>query len=907
MSTPQQQPKVNRGIVKQILSGDSLIIRGQPKGGPPPEKQINLSYITAPKLARRPGPGGGEISKDEPYAWEAREFLRKKLVGEEVLFTLENSPNTTREYGSVYLGKDITTGENVTELLLAEGLASVRDSVRQTAEGKRLAEIEEAAKSAGKGKHASGDHNEHVRDIKWNIEDPRAFVDKCGGKPQSAVIEHVRDGSTVRAFLLPDFYHITLMIAGVRCPGFKLDADGKPDLQTKVPLAEEAKFFVERVLLQRDVQIVLESNNNMNFVGSIIHPRGNIAEELLRQGFARCVDWSMAFMKSGADKLRAAEREAKEKKLRFWKEYQPSGPQVSGKEKEFSANVVEVINGDALQVKLADGSSKKIFLASIRPPREQRPSEEKGGEPAAPAPRPKGFRPLYDIPWMFEAREFLRKKLINKRVHVVVDYIQAARDNFPEKICCTVTIGGQNIAEALVAKGLATVVRYRQDDDQRSSHYDDLLAAEMKASKSSQGVHAKKSIPSHRVIDISGDPTKAKQFFPFLQRAQRTEAVVEFVTSGSRLRLYIPKETCLVTFLLAGIQCPRGSRPAPSGGQVQEGEPFGEEALHFTRERCLQREVEISVESMDKAGNFIGWLWVETHNLSVLLVESGLASVHFTAERSEHFRALKSAEDQAKSKKINLWKNYVEVEEEEKKIEEDRNIERRVDYQKVLVIETTDELQFYAQMVDQGTKLEALMGRLHQELGASPPLPGAYTPKRGDLCAAKFVDDQWYRAKVEKLSGNKATVFYVDYGNREIVETTRLAALPASFAQDKPFAHQYGLACAQLPPKDNEYHEEALQQFGQDVKNRRLLLNVEYKNNGISYATLVDPEKPEDDVARLLIEDGYLLVEPRREKRLQKLVQEYQTAQENAKKNHVNVWQYGDITEDDAKEFGLGR
>ena len=31
-----------------------------------------------------------------------------------------------------------------------------------------------------------------------------------------AVIEHVRDGSTVRAFLLPDFYHITLVLSGIR-------------------------------------------------------------------------------------------------------------------------------------------------------------------------------------------------------------------------------------------------------------------------------------------------------------------------------------------------------------------------------------------------------------------------------------------------------------------------------------------------------------------------------------------------------------------------------------------------------------------------------------------------------------------------------------------------------------------
>lgn len=43
---------------------------------------------------------------------------------------------------------------------------------------------------------------------------------------------------------------------------------------------------------------------------------------------------------------------------------------------------------------------------------------------------------------------------------------------FPSFLPCS------NIAEALVSKGLATVIRYRQDDDQRSSHYDELLAAE---------------------------------------------------------------------------------------------------------------------------------------------------------------------------------------------------------------------------------------------------------------------------------------------------------------------------------------------------------------------------------------------------------------------------------------------
>lgn len=84
-----------------------------------------------------------------------------------------------------------------------------------------------------------------------------------------------------------------------QCPGFKLDADGKPDPKVQVKYAEEARYFVESRLLQREVEIVLESVNNASFVGTILFPKGNIAEALLREGFAKCVDWSMAFMKTG--------------------------------------------------------------------------------------------------------------------------------------------------------------------------------------------------------------------------------------------------------------------------------------------------------------------------------------------------------------------------------------------------------------------------------------------------------------------------------------------------------------------------------------------------------------------------------------------------------------------------------
>lgn len=277
-------------------------MRGQPIGGPPPEKQINFSNVLAPKLARRPTGAGAEIneSQDEPWAWEAREFLRKMLIGKDVWFACDKPQNSNRYYGTVYLGSDVTTAPNVTELLVSEGLASVRRENSKAPEVAKLAALEDQAKASGKGKWAPGANaQDHVRNIKWSQDNPRAIIDQKNGKPVKAIIEHVRDGSTVRAFLLPDFQYVTVMISGIRCPGFKLDADGKPDPSVQVPYAEEARYFVESNFLQRDVEIILDSVNNNNFVGTIRMPEGIIAESLLKKGFAKCVDWSMAFMKSG--------------------------------------------------------------------------------------------------------------------------------------------------------------------------------------------------------------------------------------------------------------------------------------------------------------------------------------------------------------------------------------------------------------------------------------------------------------------------------------------------------------------------------------------------------------------------------------------------------------------------------
>ncbi|KFD56223.1 hypothetical protein M514_03001, partial [Trichuris suis] len=54
-----------------------------------------------------------------------------------------------------------------------------------------------------------------------------------------------------------------------------------------------------------------------------------------------------------------------------------------------------------------------------------------------------------------------------------------------------------------------------------------------------------------RVQELQGNVSKRKQF---LQRAGRSVDVVEFVAPGSRLRIYVPKESCLLTTPIVAVK-----------------------------------------------------------------------------------------------------------------------------------------------------------------------------------------------------------------------------------------------------------------------------------------------------------------------------------------------------------------
>ena len=79
------------GTVCEIVSGDCMVVRDKANGQ---ERRVNLSSIKAPRLGRKE-------EKPEPWATEAKEFLRQRLIGKLPLHLLRLPP-CRQKYASLF-------------------------------------------------------------------------------------------------------------------------------------------------------------------------------------------------------------------------------------------------------------------------------------------------------------------------------------------------------------------------------------------------------------------------------------------------------------------------------------------------------------------------------------------------------------------------------------------------------------------------------------------------------------------------------------------------------------------------------------------------------------------------------------------------------------------------------------
>jgi staphylococcal nuclease domain-containing protein 1 len=184
------------------------------------------------------------------------------------------------------------------------------------------------------------------------------------------------------------------------------------------------------------------------------------------------------------------------------------------------------------------------------------------------------------------------------------------------------------------------------------------------------------------------------------------------------------------------------------GRQGEKGEEGGEEALEWTSRRAYQRDVEIEVETTDRAGGFIGSLFVNGNNLGKGLLEEGLAWI----QGGNGGQEFEDAEDRAKKARKGIWKDWDESKElEESKPADGQELKPRKEFIDVIVTNMNEDGSFGVQII--GDSVHAL-DKMMKEFRAfhNAGSPAATNVRVGDLVAAKFSsDEEFYRAKVKRI------------------------------------------------------------------------------------------------------------------------------------------------------------
>lgn len=817
----------------------------------------------------------------------------------QVIYTIPTGAK--REYGIVKLPN--SGGKTLPELSISEGWVKVRDDAGRRDESEetaalldKLRDLESRARAESKGLWASSGGNIETT---YEISEPRELVDSLKGTYIDSVVEKVLSGDRllVRMVASPQQHIQTLLVlAGIRAPATKRTNASDGSEQPGEPFGDHAHQFVETRLLQRKVKVSLLGVTPQNqLVATVLHPNGNIAKFLLEAGFARCSDHHTTLLGGDMAIMRQAEKTAREAKKGLFTGH--VAPKAAPKAIDNDYVVSRVLNADTIFVRNKAGKEKKISLSSVRQPKPSDPKQS---------------------PFGVDAKEFLRKKVIGKHVKIAIDGKKPATEGFEEREVATVLTGNTNIALSLVQEGYASVIRHRRDDDDRSPEYDSLLLAEEAAQKEGKGMWSTKPPKTKQYQDYSESLQKAKMEASVLQRQKKVPAIVDFVKSGSRFTVLIPRENAKLTLVLSGIRAPRSAR-----NPGENPEPFGQEAHEFANRRCMQRDVEIDVETIDKVGGFIGTLYVNRESFAKLLLEEGLAKVHaYSAEQSGHANELFSAEQKAKDARKGLWHDWDPSKEAEEEEEPEptngtsettaENVQRRKDYRDVMVTNIEENGKLKIQQIGSGTAaLTEMMNAFrsfHLNKANDTQLPGP--PKAGELVAAKFTeDDEWYRAKIRRndREAKKAEVVYIDYGNSESIPWSRMRPLSQpqfSVQTVKPQASEAVLSLLQFP-QSSEYLNDAVAFLGEQTFGRQLVANVDYvAPEGTLHVTLLDPsasQSLEHSVNADVVREGLAMV-PKKLKAWERsagdTLANLRNLEEEAKQARRGMWEYGDITED---------
>jgi endonuclease YncB( thermonuclease family) len=306
------------------------------------------------------------------------------------------------------------------------------------------------------------------------------------------------------------------------------------------------------------------------------------------------------------------------------------------------------------------------------------------------------------------------------------------------------------------------------------------------------------------------------------------------------------------------------------------------------RELVNHQEAEVQVHSCDKGGNALGSVWYKVDGkpklLSETLVELGLAkTVEFSLRQMPYGQELLQAENRARKANLRWW-----TVPDEEIVEEDSNA--TASYPRVELSHVNGADAFYFTLCD-----DPQMAQIEQGCtGANAQ--SVKDVRRGHLVLAEY-DKKFYRAQVTQVTSRDVQLFFIDSGATSKESIAKLRNCPPAIGTDKIKGRAFSaqLAGIKLSPE----HANGAGAYLAGYFGTTLKCDVEGTFSGKANAVL-SKATGTTSVNEEIVSEGLARLDPRYRGKLQKQLDK---EQQKARRNRINMWQYGDNYEDEGDYY----
>lgn len=756
---------------------------------------------------------------------EAFEYLRKNLVGKKIQF--DDFRLKGRTAADIFLGKELISYKLATMGLVRAVHVGEKTSkyYADLVEGNKIAQkdmagfFKEELNVKGKGKKRKQKFWKFEKLLDQKIE---GYID---------VFNYEMDFQ----FFCP---LVGRIIKNISYLGIKIPIIGKAH-------AIKLKNFLLKHGYQRDSIFLLkriEGDEKGWVVDDDITNDESVLRKLLLNGWVR-LDNDATVVLSPIEFLgyKQLQDEAMNKKKGIWKNYKGNTDKtIAIGNRDFEGIIQEVLSGDRFMVKnKLTKEVLKLSLTSIRAPNCGNLSN-----------------PSTAQPWALQARELMRKSYIGKKVQVRLDAIKQFTLNDKEITIksATMKLGDDFVGVNLLEKGLAEFKTPRTDDIASSGikHFADAFGL---AKENRVGIHSNKKPGVNKYWDMSVAENRKKIKGDIMMQGleNRERGVVEYVFSGSRFKIRSDKNKIFFTISLNSVK-------TLSDKNMENHEKWMEKAKNFAKSSLNQRDIEFKIDHIDKKGITHGSIFLNGKNFCIPVLKKGLGYLE-TYRTNDYINKYKDAEEYARTNKKGIWGDKVSFGKNE-------NDASKLESKNVVVSELYSMEEIYLQ--EKSSKLKEVEALIKSNRKTLTPLK---EPISKNTVALGQFDNLLYRVKILQKKKTGYSVMFLDYGNRDTLELSKLKCCPEKLKKISPLALLSNLDYITIPNLDQLAGQKAFDFFDKTVGQSILYAEYTRSSYGISYCLLYKKkgDKIEESLNYLMLKNGLALLDQNGEKAEDKL------------------------------------